>query len=268
MSEVDGVSFLKRLKQSYEIDEIDLVTAFGIFQVQLDANNEKDRLAVIVHLIMLKENFAYNDTTTLLELNQTKGSVYNKLNYNLVVIDERDLSDFSMSSNLVVTLLKSGKCIEIHCKYKSFHSEFVRVNLGDLFVKKNDEHLRMNFDYLNGSFRVNFVDNCVMGVKSCIKSENSELFSRTRFFSNSLVDLPVEVLLFKIVLKYLNVKNVGRLMQTSKYFYDLLNADVNTEKSIWFYLLKRDFGTAALNKATNLVDYKKSYFKNYKYYLI
>jgi hypothetical protein len=268
MSEVDGVSFLKRLKQNYEFDEIDLVTAFDIFQVQLDNTNEKDRLAVIVHLIMLKENFAYNDRAILLELTQTKGSVYNKLNYNLIVIDEKHLSNFSMSSNLVVTLLKSGKCIEIHCKYKSFHSEFVKVNLGDLFVKKNDEHLRFDFDYLNRNFRINFVDKCLMGVKSCIKSENFEFFSQTRFFSNSLVDLPVEVLLFKIVLKYLNVKNVGRLMQTSKYFYDLLNADVSTEKSIWFYLLKRDFGTAAVNKATNFVDYKKSYFKNYKFYLI
>jgi len=272
MSETDAAAtLLKRLKLNYELDEIDLVAAFEFYHSHLDVNkSDKDRLAIIIHLIMLKENFA--NERDHLELNQSVGGLYNKLNYNLILVDARQNLKFTLSSNLVVTLLKSGKFVELHCKYKMFHSEFLKINLSELFVaKKQLEHAALNFDYLNKHLRVNFVDKCLMGVKSCIKNENLDICRQARYFSNGLVDLPVEILLFKIVLKYLNVKNIGRLMQTSKYFYDLLNGDVSTDKSIWFYLLRRDFGNAAAvasNNSTSLVNFKKAYFKNYKFYLI
>ena len=248
MNEIDADSLLKRLKLNYELDEIDLVTAFNFYNTHLDANasNDKDRLAIIIHLIMIKENFAHESGR--LELNQCVGAVYNKINYNFIWSNDcqQNLSS-KLSSNLIVTLLKSGKCVEIHCIYKSFHSEFFKVNLNELFVKKQQEHVSLNFDYLNKTLRTTFVDKCLMGVKSCIKNENLEFFLQTRCFSSGLADLPVEIFIFKIVLKYLNVKHIVRLMQTSKYFHDLLNGDVSTGKSVWFYLLKRDFGKHSLN---------------------
>ena len=255
---MENADFFKRLNTQYELDERDLTKAFDLFKDQIDA--DKDKLAVILHLIMLKENFFFDAGTEFsIEMNQIKGDAYNKLTYNRIRLAAN--STFQMNSNLVITLLKSGKHAEIHCIYKSFHPvSTIRVNFNDASL--------LDSNYLNKTLRVSFADRLLLPFKCFLRNENSEALSASRFVTG-LVDLPVELLLFKIILKYLNIKNIGCLMQTSKYFYDLFNADVASEKSIWLCLLRRDFGASSASAAAlTSSDYKRAYFKSYKCFLI
>lgn len=265
--------YFKALKQNIDLEEKNVDDALEIFKPQIDTgtDGDKDRFAILIHLIMVQNDFCFslksaneaNNQTQLkesFEMNQTKGNMFNKINYNCFGImnfkNEKKL--FELESNLIISILKTGKEIGVHCKYQSFNSQFLKFNLNDYFSSgKTAPRVVFNF---NKRLKVEFTNKILIPLKQFLKPN----------FFIGLTDLPNELLIYRIMLKYLNIKDIMSLDLTCKYFYGILNSgDQTSDKSIWFRLLQRDFKSkfeneVLLEPSGSIVDYKKMYIKFYQ----
>lgn len=234
--------------EEYSIDE-----AFKTYSSQIQ--NEKDKLAVIIDLIMLKSGFKCGQN----DLNQTKGSQFNKLVYNQARTDfkSKEFNYYQLKSNLIIILLQSGTQIDLTGKYGNFTTGFLKINLREFFYEPQFYVTKkLNLNLVTKEFEIKFKDTILNPIKFYLKT--TELISETSFI-NGLCDLPVE-LIVKLALNYLDVHSIVKLTKLNKYFYNLINSNSSSDGSIWFKLIRRDFDpTIDLLDVNYRIHYVKLY---------
>jgi hypothetical protein len=243
-------SFLNKLKLKINFDRKDFDEANKDFFAN-DVADAKDKVAVLVHLIMVQQNFIFlvsdqcQDPTSRIE--QIKSDLYNKISYNAVRLKASD-QIIKLDSNILITILKSGNNLDIHLKYKEFNSVFLKVNLGDLFL------LNQNLE----TFQVRFKDDLLNPLKLYLRTsaENINLI-------NGLVDLPFEIV-YKLCTTYLNVKTIMALSRSCRQINRLIFSDLKSSNSIWNKLIKRDFGIKLILNDASLPN--SNYYQEYKNY--
>lgn len=251
-------TILKEIKRKSDLDIDDIEGFFDAFKCEIE--NEKDKLAVMAHLIMIRENFLFlKDEMQNFYLNQVKNKNYfNKLSYNCFR-SQRPSIEYIFDSNILVCVLKSGKYVDIELKYKNFNSKFLKIDLNDFFYNylksSNEKKMKLFKD-----FELKFKSSILVPFKFYLKSTN-EIFQH---IVNGLSDLPVELLIFKLSLKYLDIRSISSLMQTSKHFYQMFNSDLKSSKSIWCYLIRRDFRNDYAPRESDSINFKDEFITFFK----
>ena len=260
--QINGI--LNELDKEIDLNNSIIHRGFDFFASDID--NDKDRLAILLHLILLQNGFRFsyepNESTKF--LNQKKSSLYNKLFYNQVLLKSKKIH-FELKSSLIITLLKNGNMLNINLKYGLFDSVSFCVNLKEFFfMPKVFIARKSDFTEVARDFSVNFKNKVLNPLKQFIKT--NENFAVSGFYIH-ITDLPYEIL-FKIIIKYLDLKSIKSLMLTSKYLNDLINYQLTSKASIWNSLIQRDFKddqARELNcrcfkeKYKRLRDYRKSF---------
>ena len=240
-------TYILSLKSNLLLEKADIERGFTFYTQQI--TNDFDRLTILIHLIMLQAGFKchYENQNSIEQyLKLTKGSIYNKLEYN-EINKEKSLQ---LANTLIITLIKSGKChCDLNLKYNKFISKFLKINIDSVIS---------NIERTINTFTNEFKDTVLNPFKLSIKEPK---------LINGITDLPVE-LLTRIAVKYLNIRQVVALMQTSKYFLNLLDADRSSCNSLWFLLFKRDWDKHnSLKKEWVMksgINFRNDYIKNYK----
>lgn len=237
--------------EDYATDE-----AFRRYASAIDT--EKDKLAVVIHLIMTRSGFKYSADEEC-DFKQTRGAQFNKIFYDQIRSDfkSREVSYYRLKSNLIVILLQSGNSVDISVKYLTFMSSFLKLNLNEFFNEpKFYIAKKLNLNSVSKQFEIKFKDALLNPVKFFLKS--TELTSELNFI-NGLCDLPVE-LIVRLTLTYLDIHSIVKLTKLNKNLYNLINSNVSSTSSVWFKLIRRDF-----NRDFNLtdVDFRVHYIKLY-----
>ena len=253
------INFFSQIKLKLEINPTDLRQLLEFFEGSISA--DKDKLALLIHLIMVKNHFQFGDTY---ELNQTKDvNNFNKLNYNLIRTDNKLDTNQSvrilLCSNLIIVLLKSGRAtVDIQLKYKSFLTRFLKINLElSLF----DSQMKLN------EFERSFKDSILLPFKAHVKLEilNDKKFLKAEnplslnSFYTGLNDLPIELLIFRLVLRFLNIESIVALCKANKFVHKVLSDQI-TSNSVWKFLVLRDYKNVDL---TNVNNFRNKYVEQY-----
>lgn len=244
--------FLKTIKLKLFLDQSDIDQGLDIYRDYI--KDDFDRLAVLIHLVMLQSDFKHIKAETVdpnadLYINMTVGRSFNKLSYNQV--QEHTLEN----KNLILTFIRSGAShADLNLKCGTFNSTFLKINL-DMMPKLSDAKTIVS---LTNDFKDCLLNPFKYSLKSQIK------------LINGLVDLPVE-LFYKLAVTYLNIRSVVALMRTSRHFMSLLNADQTSCNSLWFLLFKRDWVTiytSANNRdwleSNATINFRTDYIKKYR----
>lgn len=208
--------------------------------------SKKEKLAQLIHLILYRENFCFvNENGEKLSTIISNEEIYfTKIYYN----HYQDKEKLINLDNIFITLLKSGRCIDINLKSNKFSSNFIKLNLDDFF---DDFSL-----YKIQNFELNFMNDVLIPFKFYLRSN----FSLTTV--KGLVDLPIE-LIIEIILKYLDIKSIVKLSQTCSFFRKLFDSD---QIPLWQKLIDRDFKqTTPLNtNHLKVSNSKREYIKLYE----
>ncbi len=238
-----------------------------------EIENEKDQIAVFIHLIMLRAGFDSYDSGAQISdkscIKQTKGSLYNKLFYKRTKIDfkSKEQLTYDLKSSLIVLLLQSGSNVEITAKYEKFQSGFIKIHLKEFFyephfyVKK-----RTCLDTAIAQLETDFLNNVLNPFRFFIKYNELESLDLDSNYINGLRELPVELVL-RLAVNYLDMNTIVALFSTSKYFNRLFNSDLNTDSSVWLRLIKRDFKSECyslhIDNSTTGINYRSKYVELY-----
>ncbi len=236
-------AFLKHIKQNLYLVEDDLKLGLTLFSAH--TQTDFDRLAIILHLIMIQARFIPVNSDDFISI--TKENFHIKLSYNQIEPIHSNKSE-QLKNNLIIILVKtsSTKAV-VTLKHEKFLSSFL-----DLELKIDNLDLKQ--------------------VTNDFKSKVLNPFKfafRDHKLINGLSDLPVE-LQFRLVNKYLDIRSFTRLIQTSRYFNDLFNSTPNNScESVWFHLFRRDWDKHdSLKKewvTTNSgINFRSDYIKNYR----
>ena len=245
---------LKRIKLAINFKWADFEDAYKTFYAN-DVNDNKDKICLLIHLIMMQQNFSYYDPkskkNTNHEINQIKSDLYNKITYNSIS-SNTDL--IHLNSNILITILKSGNNVDIHLKFKNYNTKFLSVKLNEMFqMQSNAEIKDKSFD----KFQLDFKDSILNPFKHYLRL-NEDIF-----LINGLIDLPYEII-FKLCTNYLNIKSILCLASSCCYLNKILFSNLTKSDSIWNKLIYRDFKVKlTLNDATLL---NNNYLKEYKKY--
>ncbi|RNA26993.1 F-box only 7 [Brachionus plicatilis] len=212
---------------------------------EIDSNKQK--LAYLIHLILLRENFCFlNDNGQKMDAKISNDEIYfTKLYYNHYQYKET----FINLDNVLITLLKSGRFVDMNLKNKNFSSKFLKLNLDDFFADLSLDKIQ--------NLELNFKNEVLIPFKIYLKS-NFDLNIIT-----GLSDLPIE-LIIEISLKYLDIRSIVKLSQTCRYFRKLLDSDGKIP--FWQKLIARDFKQLIPLNTTDqsLLGSKREYIKLYK----
>ncbi|CAF0704547.1 unnamed protein product [Brachionus calyciflorus] len=223
----------------------------------------KDKLSFLIHLLISRERFSFkqNQNEPQVDYNlhkiQKDEIYFTKIFYNHF---QNDQIEYLFDSNIIITLLKSGRFIEIQLKYKNYLSNFYKINLDEMFLDLNTKKLKL--------FELNFKNVILIPFKFYLKS----MFDINTGITG-LTDLPIE-LIIHLSLKYLDIKSIVSLSQTCRYFCKLLNPDLDRTIPFWEKLIMRDFKVYIGHKEVSH-NYKQEYtrlhkstkkFKLYRYY--
>ena len=227
-----------------------------------EINNDKDKLAIIIHLIMLQSGLRYIENEFDI-LKQTKGSQFNKLYYNQTKIDfkSKDADYYQLKNNLIIVILQSGGNVDINAKYADYSSSFIKQSLKEFFYEPQFYVTKkLNLNQVTEKFEIDFKNKILNPFKFYLKqNELNTNFLLNNNYINGLIELPIE-LVFNLALNYLDINSIVALNRTNKYFYNLFNSDTLTESSLWLKLIKRDFKKESTNLTSN---YRSQYVKLY-----
>lgn len=251
--------FFRIAKLSLEIGQTEVNRLFELFGDECGTN--KDKLALIVHLIMIKNHFKYSGDN--LAISQRKDDTYyNKISYNVFQrenkLDPRKSIKITLESSLVITLLKSTSTrVEIQLKFKHFLTEFIRVDIDDEFFESRNRLRRFQNDFQSKILipgKLNIKNQLLQGTESI---SQVDMPNNLNSFYTNLPDLPVEILVYRLAARYLNVRAVCVLSMLNRQSYLLFNGDLTSTESIWRTLIKRDFKDFDLSQFSG--DYRKKY---------
>ncbi len=235
--------FLKKIKLNLSLDENDLNIGFNLYSAYIES--EFDRLSIFLHLIMVQTCFISNNSQDF--INITKENIHTKLTYDKVEPIQSNKT-LQLKSNIILVLLKTSNTkAVVSLKHEKYLSPFLVLE-----IKTDKLDIRQVVN--------DFKSKVINPLKYAFKNQK---------LINGLTDLPIE-LQFKLVLNYLDIESFTRLIQTSRYFYDLFNSTPsNSRESVWFHLFKRDWDKhGSLKKewvTTNSgIDFRNDYIKKYK----
>lgn len=261
--------FFQSAKLNLEIDKNEVRRLFELFDCDA-TNNNKDKLALVVHLIMIKSHFKSSHNS--LAITQSKDdSYYNKMSY--TVFEKENRQDpcksikISLAASIVISLLKSTSSrVEIQLKYKHFLSQFLRVDLDDELFESS-RRLQQ--------FQTQFQNVILIPAKLNIKASllhgggGSESIAQVvdnpnnlDSFCIDLTDLPVEILVYRLAARYLNARGVCAMSMLNRQSYLLFNGNPTSTESIWRTLIQRDFKECDLSEFSG--DYRKKYAEQVK----
>lgn len=208
-------------------------------------NSNKEKIAYLINFIMIKENFCFlNDNGQNCDIKISNDQIYfTKLFYNHYQFKENVIN----LDNVLITILKSGRFVDINLKNRNFSSRFLKLNLDDLFANLSLDKIQ--------NFELNFKNVVLIPFKFYLKS-NSNLNIIT-----GLTDLPIE-LIIEISLRHLNIDSIVKLSQTCRYFWKLLDSDQKIP--FWQKLIARDFNKLIPLNTNNVTNSKEEYIKLYK----
>ena len=226
-----------------------------------DIENDKDKLAVLLHLIMLDSGF-----TNTNNFKQIKRDQFNKIFYNQTKVNLKQQGQsivYSLKHDLILILIQSGSTIDLNKKYATFSSAFMKLNLKHSFYQPPFYVTKQtDLTEIKNNLEIEFKDKILNPFKFYLKSiEFDKCLNENYNYINGILDLPIE-LIIKLALVYLDINSIVCLFSTNCYLYKLFNLDQMSDSSIWLKLIKRDFKTCVLNTSTN-VNYRNKYVKLY-----
>lgn len=208
--------------------------------------SNKEKLARLINLILVRENFYFlNEFGEKLDTKISADDTYfTKIYFNHYQYKEK----FINLNNVFITMLKSGRFVDINLKNNKFSSNFIKLNLDDFFDNLSLEKIQ--------NFKINFVNDVLVPFKFYLKSN----FSLN--IITGLIDLPME-LIIQISVRYLDIKSIVKLSQTCRYFKALFDSD---QIQIWQNLISRDFKQIIPLNTTdpNMSNSKNEYAKLYQ----
>ncbi len=248
----------------------DLASLLQFYEHEIAKNSLKDKLAVLIHFIMIKNHFRFGQNY---EINQSRDEkFYNKLMYNQFSIENtidqtKNLSlEFLDGKFLTINLLKTSETtLDIQFKWSKFTTQFLKVaGFVDSWFE-NEKKLK--------EFELNFRQKCLVPFKIHLKNEicsganwiHVNRVENLASFHVNLIDLPNELLVFKLIASYLNIKSIVSFDLSCKFVHNLLNNDTKSPDSVWKLLLERDFKNRIGKLAQQSdIDYKKKYIEFFK----
>jgi hypothetical protein len=241
---------VEKILKKLELNEDDFARVFQLFE---NALTHKDRLSALTHYLMLKNGLSWSRSVKMEQKKDDNN--FNILNYNTI---GRLPEAASLSSNVTLSLLQSGKTrINLQLKFGQFKTVFLAVELNS----------KISWNTYFENFKIEFLNKLLLPFKFHLKSnlqcelELREYLSKndpSQVFPVGLLDLPNELLVYKIILKYLNYKSICALGATCKH----LNRAVD---ELWKLLLKRDYPNEfqSLAPTANFkLDYSKMVKRN------
>jgi hypothetical protein len=257
-------SFLKRIKLEIHFEWADFEYALENFYFN-DINDNKDKICLLIHLIMIQQSFnTIIEENTYRGINQSKSEFYNKITYNSINFKDNYIK---LTSNILITVLKSGNTVDIHLKYKTYNTKFLTLKLNEFFQTSSlTEEIR---EKMLIKFQIDFKDIILNPFKHYLRSNEDGNIS----LINGLIDLPLEII-FKICTNYLSVKSIVSLASTCNYLNKILFSNLTKSETIWNKLIYRDFkikltiNDATLTNTNYLQEYKKYHRKRKSNYNI
>lgn len=242
----DRESRIRKLNLEIDLKNEHVQELFELFERTGADVTGKDRLAVLVHYFTVKNSIVNRDGLQPNELKDDR--FFNKLYYDTIRAGNETLP---LDGRVLVCVLKSGKYCDIELKYKNFASNFLKVNLDELeSLKQREKFVKL--------FERDFTDRCLIPLKHELVREKPDLKQRLGAnFLVSLWDLPNELLVYKLILKYLNIKSIVALGLTCKHFYELVN---DSRSPVWERLVRRDFPNVT---HPDINDFKTRYRRMY-----
>jgi hypothetical protein len=253
-------SLFERLQRIDKCNSNDVNELFKLFIDQI--SNEKDKLAIIIHSIMITSRFGNlrddqvdeKRTTPTFKIEQTRNKHFNRIKYNFVYNDRN--VPLRLPSVICVNLLKSGRNLDINAKIDKYNSPFLKVNLTEFFSEP-PYFFRQREDISTASneFAVNFKNEVLNPLRFHLRERYAA--EGLGSFIIGLVDLPVEIV-HRIALNYLSVKSILALARSCTYFWRILCLG---NDSVWPKLIKRDFKSYSVDESLSYSSQYKRFYR-------
>lgn len=254
-------AYFNYLKHKYDINEQDINLGIEKYKNFIQKQEQQqnvciyNRLAILIHLIMLQNGFKYlsiDDNTAKSTINLIQHKHFMQLNYNYYNQNDnyhknREIK-FDSSIKIIVNVISSVNRFTIQAFYKNYKTTDV--------LMLNQKQLDACFsDYASPTTSILGI---IIDFKNLVLNRlKQHIYETTYLTSKSNIDtlltniniiyIPNE-LLIKIT-RYLDLKSALNLSITNKLFYKFIldNSFSSSCNYLWKHYLKRDFTQRQLN---------------------